>query len=429
LEACGSGEAPGHGWGVVGEAETAVGGEKDDAAVAAETAVEVGDGLAGGDIWGCAVCDAVGGPLAEDQLHDGFAPAGERDGGGEIVGIAAATDQRGVADTAGSFVEGSTGGGGGGEVAAGVEGNGADGIVRPQRRRPVAGGPVVLRGVLAGRAEAFGVSHRVCGLTVGFVAWECSFRTFVIVEDGVQDSFGAGEGLVREAGGFAKLGVGEAFALAVEDEFGVVDEGHAVGVGEVLCTRADEVDVRTFFEDQAGGLNGVAKALDAGYAASLHASAVHEEGVELDAAIRGEKAATSGIEGGIVFEDGDGGFDGVEGGCAAREKCVAVFKGAADAGFVSGSGVGGDGPCATVNDECGRVGGRGHRVIVEHFSQWRFVDSHPSHKNKDVARVGHPVYLLGRLPFWEGKVVFLLLLYLNWKSCQRVEGGEKWLSD
>jgi len=165
--------------------------------------------------------------------------------------------------------------------------------------------------------------------------------------------------------------VGEALALAVEDQLGVVDEGHAVGVGKVLGAGAYEVNMRTSFEDQASGLNGVAKALDAGYAAGLHATAVHEEGVELDAAVGGEKAAAAGIEGGVVFEDGDGGFDGVEGGCAAGEKGVAGFEGAADAGFMSGSGVGGDGPCATMNDESGRVGGgRGHLVIVEH-SAWK----------------------------------------------------------
>jgi hypothetical protein len=87
-----------------------------------------------------------------------------------------------------------------------------------------------------------------------------------------------------------------------------------MGVSEVLCAGADEVDVRTFFEDQAGGLYGIAKALDAGHSAGLHAAAVHEESVELDAAIGGEKAATTGVEGGVVFEDGNGSFNGVEGG-------------------------------------------------------------------------------------------------------------------
>jgi hypothetical protein len=151
--------------------------------------------------------------------------------------------------------------------------------------------------------------------------------------------------------------MGEALTLAVEDQFGVVDEGHAVGVGELLGAGADEVDVRAFFEDQAGGLNGVAEALDTGHAASLHAAAVHEEGVELDAAVGGEKAAAAGVEGGVVFEDGDGGFDGIEGRAAAREDGIAGFKGVADTGFVSGSGVGGDGPCAAVDEESGSVDG------------------------------------------------------------------------
>src|ERR1035437_7552603 len=129
LQACGRGDAPSHGGGVVGQAEASVGAEQDDAAVSAETVIEVGNGFMGGEFGGCAGGDAVGGPLAEDQLHDGFAPSGERDGGGEIVGVAAAADQRGVADTAGSFVERATGGGGGGEVAAGVESDGANGVV------------------------------------------------------------------------------------------------------------------------------------------------------------------------------------------------------------------------------------------------------------------------------------------------------------
>jgi len=197
---------------------------------------------------------------------------------------------------------------------------------------------------------------------------DCCFWTFVIVEDGVQGGFGSGEGVVAEAGGFTKLGMGEALTLAVEDQLGVVDEGHAVGAGEVLRAGTDEVDMRALFEDQAGGLNGVAQALDTGHAAGLHAAAVHKESIELDAAVGGEKAAAAGVEGGVVFEDGDGGFDGVEGGCAAREKGVAGFERVADTGLVGASGVGGDGPGTTVDEESGSVGNRrGHRAIVEHL--------------------------------------------------------------
>jgi hypothetical protein len=99
----------------------------------------------------------------------------------------------------------------------------------------------------------------------------------------------------------------------------------------LLCARTDEVDVRALFEDEAGGLDGVAEALDTGYAAGFHASAVHEECVELDAAVGGEEATAAGVEGGVVFKDGDGGFNGVEGGTAAGEDAVAGFEGVADA--------------------------------------------------------------------------------------------------
>ena len=41
--------------------------------------------------------------------------------------------------------------------------------------------------------------------------------------------------------------------------------------------------------------------------------AVHEQGVELHAAVAGEEAAASGVEGVVVFEDGDGGLDRIDG--------------------------------------------------------------------------------------------------------------------
>jgi len=130
--------------------------------------------------------------------------------------------------------------------------------------------------------------------------------------------------------------------------------------------------VRALFEDEAGGLDGVAEALDTGNAAGFHASAVHEEGVKLDAAVGGEEAAATGVEGGVVFKDGDGGFNGVEGGTAEGEDSVAGFEGVADAGFVCGCGVGGDGPGAAVDDEDGVVGGGGSHLkqITGYGRRW-----------------------------------------------------------
>src|ERR1700679_3966890 len=124
-----------------------------------------------------------------------------------------------------------------------------------------------------------------------------------------------------------------------------------MGLREPLGTFADEVDVRTFFKDQARGVDGVAQVLDARNAAGSHAAAVHEERVELDPTVGGEKAATTGVEGGIVLKDGDGGFNGVNGRAAACEDFMTDFEGPANAGFVCRCGVGGNGPCASVNKE------------------------------------------------------------------------------
>ena len=128
--------------------------------------------------------------------------------------------------------------------------------------------------------------------------------------------------------------------------------------------------MRALFEDEAGGVDGIAEALDAGDAAGFHATSVHEEGVELDAAVGGEEAATAGIEGGVVFEDGDGGFDGVDGCATAGEDFVTDFKGVADAGFMRGCGVGGDGPCSAM-DEKGRIVGGGEGCHSDMVVHWR----------------------------------------------------------
>ena len=196
-------------------------------------------------------------------------------------------------------------------------------------------------------------------LVIG-IELEGGFGTFVVVEDVIGTvGLGAGEGFVVEAGGLAGLGVAQALDFAVEDEFGIVDEGHAVGGGKALRAFSDEIDVLALFEDEAGGLDGVAKALDAGYAAGFHAAAIHEQGVELDAAVGGEEGAAAGVEGGIVFKNGNGGLYGVDGGTASAEDGVSGFKGGSNSGLMGGSGVGWDGPCAPVDEEGGIVCGRG----------------------------------------------------------------------
>ena len=92
------------------------------------------------------------------------------------------------------------------------------------------------------------------------------------------------------------------------------------------------------------------------------------QGVELDAAVAGEEAAASGVEGVVVFEHGDGGFDGVDGGGSALEQGIAGLEGVGDALLVGLEHVVGDGPGSAVDEKNGaawhtyRVQGEGGRV-------------------------------------------------------------------
>ena len=167
------------------------------------------------------------------------------------------------------------------------------------------------------------------------------------------------------AGGFGSLEGHEAFAFAGDDELGVVDQAHAVLGGEALGSGADEVDVGGLLEDEAGGLDGVAEALDAGDAAGAEVGSVHEEGVELDAAVAGEEGAAAGVEGVVVFHDGDGGLDGIDGGASAGESGPTGGEGGGDAALVGGDGVVGHRPRSAVDEENG-LGLVGRRLGLLH---------------------------------------------------------------
>ena len=52
-------------------------------------------------------------------------------------------------------------------------------------------------------------------------------------------------------------------------------------------------------------------------------STIHEQCIELDFAVAGEKAAAAGVEGLVVFEHCDGGLDRIDGGGAALQQRVA----------------------------------------------------------------------------------------------------------
>ena len=102
------------------------------------------------------------------------------------------------------------------------------------------------------------------------------------------------------------------FALGGGDEVFGTAELDTMCAGKILGAFGNEHHVGAFFEDSAGGLNRVFHTAQARDGASAERGSVHDDGVALDVAIKSEMRAEAGIEDGIVFEDDDGGFDGVE---------------------------------------------------------------------------------------------------------------------
>src|SRR5215469_14691873 len=126
-------DAPGHPRRVVRKAQRAVRPEKNNSAMAAEAIEQVVDGIGSGLLRRAACCHAVDGPFAQHELHDRFTPPRERDRGRGVVGVTAAADQRAVTNTAGSLRKRAAGGGSRGKVAARIQCNRADRVMRVQR--------------------------------------------------------------------------------------------------------------------------------------------------------------------------------------------------------------------------------------------------------------------------------------------------------
>ncbi len=72
----------------------------------------------------------VGSPFGEHELHNGLAPSGCGNRSGIVVGVAAAADQRRIAQTARGLIERAARGSSRGYAAFAVQRNRADGIVR-----------------------------------------------------------------------------------------------------------------------------------------------------------------------------------------------------------------------------------------------------------------------------------------------------------
>src|SRR6266568_865312 len=126
---------------IEGETGIALAVEKDEAAGGVRAFGEKVNGFAGGDIScrgiagggrrcidaGRRLAKKIDGGFGHNNFHDGFAVARARHAASFGVGVAAAADERRIADAAGSFATSPSRRCGGKEIARAVHGDGADG--------------------------------------------------------------------------------------------------------------------------------------------------------------------------------------------------------------------------------------------------------------------------------------------------------------
>jgi len=154
------------------------------------------------------------------------------------------------------------------------------------------------------------------------------------------------------SGGVGILAAAEpGFTFGRRDEIFGIAERNAVRGREVFRPFGDEHHMGALFEDRAGGLNGIFHPAQARDGAGAERGGVHDDGVAFDVAVEGEMGAEAGVENRIVFEDDDGGFDGIERVATAFENFPACFESAKAAGFAGVNGIIRNIPGAAVNNE------------------------------------------------------------------------------
>jgi len=104
-------------------------------------------------------------------------------------------------------------------------------------------------------------------------------------------------------------------------------------------------------EDGTRNANGIFDMAQTGSGTSAKRGRVHDDGVAFDLAIEIQMGAEAGVKDGIVFEDDDGGFDGIEGVTAVAEYTPTGAKGAEAARVAGVNSVVRDVPRTAMNDE------------------------------------------------------------------------------
>ena len=233
----------------------------------------------------------VHGGFGHDDFHDGFAVAGAGDAASGGIGVAAATDERRIAHATGEFAAGAAGGGGCEELASRIERDGADSAL--------------------------------------LVAAMVGSGVFVLA--------------AKEPG----------FAFGVSNEIRGIAQSDAAFFSEAFGALADEHHVRAVLEDSTREADGIADVLQSGDSARAQGRAIHDDGIAFDAAVEIQMRAETSVENGVVFEDDDSRFDGVERGAASGENGPPSIKSAVAAGSARVDGFVRNVPSAAMDNQSG----------------------------------------------------------------------------
>jgi len=283
-------DAKSHPGGVERVAGVAVFVEEDEAARAFTTTIqELHSGLGGTVRIRTGRTKEITSGFGKHNFHDGFAVSRGRNRAGLGIGIAAAADQRGIADASGQLAAGAAGGRCSVQTALFIEGDRADGalFVAPM----MLGGVRILPAALPG------------------------------------------------------------FVFRRGDEIHGITEGNALIKGELLRALANQHHVRAFFQHGASRLDRILDPAKSGDGAGTECGSVHHNGVAFHVAIQIQMRSIAGIEDRIVFENSNGGFERVERVASVQKDVVAGVQSAEATGFAGFDGVVGDIPGTAVNDE------------------------------------------------------------------------------
>jgi len=120
-------------------------------------------------------------------------------------------------------------------------------------------------------------------------------------------------------------------ALTIDDEVFRGAKWNPIFGGEFFRTSADQHHVLAFFVHPPGQTNRIGDAFDGSHGAGFERGAIHQNGIELNLAIAIQMRADACIERGIILEENNGRFDGVNRLAARTENLPTCFEGGADA--------------------------------------------------------------------------------------------------